>query len=457
MLALTLTLTLTLGLVGAIDAAPPALEAASSPIAPVTVPVFVGGEVAGAVAVAAARGLTVLDLSNAWTPRFLAEDPALGEAGRVPFRATYLGLADEQPDVAGAGPRAGGDRYLEQWAVWPSRRVLQARLQDDERHACHAAVVEADSDVVDNGGSGVIAALPVPLSSETRGLSVRRDADIARLRARVLAGKAGDADRERLARLQTLRRGIFALQAHLVCDGLLAEAHVDGGFGPATARALAIWQRREALPVREGVLDDDSRARLARCSIERDWLALLRGLRERVADAVGLLEDGSAGGGPGLVVGELLDPAIVRAPLRSTPAIAGAADVIAATTEAAVRALGLQDKTTAGAVLAGLPDGRVALALPPPPPWHGPHMDLVVTLERGDVDDRGILARGAARRPMLTISTRHQGAVITLARLPTTIGGEQREKLPDNRIIVKKKASPTGAFVWRSLWSQPAW
>ena len=58
---------------------------------------------------------------------------------------------------------------------------------------------------------------------------------------------------------------------------------------------------------------------------------------------------------------------------------------------------------------------------------------------------------------MTTISTTHNGATITLARLPTTVGGIQREKLPGGTIVMKKKASPTGDFVWRRLWAQPAW
>lgn len=438
-------------LMAAADVPPTAAPADAVPV----VTSGVGGSVVDSVARAdvVARGLTLLDLSDDWTPRFLVEDPALGDAGLVPFRATYLGLAREDFDVAGAGRRAKVDRYLETWGIWPTIGVLQARLQDSERHACHAAVREADDD--DTGE--VLAALPVPLAAEGAGVQARRERDIVLLRTRVLDGRATDAERQRLTSLVALQRGILSLQALLVCDGLLEEQHIDGGFGPATARALGVFQRREALPVREGVVDEDTRARLRRTSVERDWLAVLRGLRERVVDAVGLLEDGSAGSGPGLVCGEFLDASIVRAPLRQTASIAGAGDVIASATDAAARALGLADPTTAAAALARLPRGVVAVALPPPPPWHAPHMELQVTLERGDVDDRGILVSGAARRPMLTIATVHQGATITLARLPTTIGGVQREKLPGGQIVTKKKSSPTGRFVWRHVWSQPSW
>lgn len=396
----------------------------------------------------AARGLVAVDLGDDWTPRYLREDPALGDVGVVPFAATYRGLAAGDLEVEGVGPRAKADRFLELWGVYPNRSVLLARLQDRERHACHDAVADADD-------SDVFASDLLPLTPESMEAGRRRSSDIVRLVQRRLEGKG--IDEARLRRLEGIRRTVLALQGHLACDGFLDEGSVDGVFGAATARALGLLQRREALPVREGHLDEETAARLRLTSLERDWLALVRALRERVVDARGLIEDGSALGTPGTVLGHHLDSVLVTAALRDAPAGFGAGDVIASTTEAAVVALGLADPTTAATVLSSLPSGRVALALPPAPPWHGPQMALTVTLERGDVDDHGLLKPGTSRRPMTTISTVHEGATITLARLPTTVGGIQREKLASGAIVFKKKASPTGDFVWRRLWAQPAW
>lgn len=424
-------------------------------IPPAQLPVVQAGVVVGDVAEDEldARGLVAVDLGDDWVPRFLREDPALGDVGIVPFAATYRALAAGDLEVEGVGPRAKVDRFLELWAVYPNLTVLQRRLAEGERHACHDAVDAADDAAVDGGEVFAAALLPLPPESIEAGR--RRDADIARLRQRRLDGKA--IDETRLRRLEATRRAVLALQGHLVCDGFLDDGAVDGVFGAATARALGLLQRREALPVREGHLDEETAARLRLTSLERDWLALLRVLRERVVDARGLIEDGSALGTPGTVLGHHLDSALVTAALREAPAGFGAGDVIASTTEAAAVALGLSDPATAATALSSLPAGRVAVALPPAPPWHGPHMALTVTLERGDVDDHGLLRPGASRRPMTTISTVHEGATITLARLPTTVGGVQREKLGSGAIVMKKKASPTGSFVWRRLWAQPAW
>jgi len=419
------------------------------------IPVVQGGVVVGDVGTdeLAGRGLVAVDLGDGWVPRFLAEDDGLGDAGDVPYAAVYRALAAGDLEVEGAGPRAKVDRFLELWGVYPNLTVLGARLRDRERHACHDAVDDADDD--DGDADGVYPASLLPLLPESTEAGRRRDGEIARLRARREEGRAIDA--ARLRQLEATRRTILALQGHLACDGFLGDDAVDGVFGAATARAFGLWQRREALPVREGHLDVESAARLQLTSLQRDWLALLRVVRERVVDARGLIEDGSALGSPGTVLGHHLDSALITVPLRETPADFGAGDVIASTTEAAVVALGLADPATAGAMLASLPTGRVAIALPPAPPWHGPHMALRVTLERGDVDDHGMLRPGASRRPMTTISTEHAGATITLARLPTTVGGIQREKLPGGTIVMKKKESPTGDFVWRRLWAQPAW
>ena len=112
-------------------------------------------------------------------------------------------------------------------------------------------------------------------------------------------------------------------------------------------------------------------------SRELDFRALLRALRERVVDATGLLEDGSALGVAGEVQGRTLDSAEFRpvplpaskspappaepaaAAAASAPAkITGAPDSISAATQAASQALGW---TSPDAVLAS------TLVAPPAP------------------------------------------------------------------------------------------
>ena len=90
---------------------------------------------------AAREGLTVLDLGDDWAPRLFAEDPSLGEAGRQPYRATFVALADE--DDSALPRRQRGERFLELFGIPPTFRVLRARVGDAERHACHEAIDDA--------------------------------------------------------------------------------------------------------------------------------------------------------------------------------------------------------------------------------------------------------------------------------------------------------------------------
>ena len=76
-------------------------------------------------------------------------------------------------------------------------------------------------------------------------------------------------------------------------------------------------------------------------SRELDFRLALRILRERVVDATGLVEDGTAGAGPQPILGRWLDPAAMRGARGNERPLANAApDLIGAATEAAARQLG---------------------------------------------------------------------------------------------------------------------
>ncbi len=380
----------------------------------------IGGARLGAVCLddAVAAGFVIVDLRDDWVPLVLAD---------TPYAATWIGLADERFDVVGSGPRAAEDRYLEPWGIVPNLSVLLRRLDDRERHHCDA--------LVDNDA---LRALTQPL---------------------------------RLSRAPPARRGsneaVNALHGHLVCEGLLDAAAADGVFGPATTRALTVWQRKEALYGEPGVLDDESRQHLLVSSRGRDLRAVLRVLRERVADAAGLIEDGSARGEQGTVLGLLLDAPSMR-PQRRAPAMRGAPDVIAASTDTVARALGFREgdrfddgvdgvgTNVAALVRNALRLGLVAVSLPAPA-WHAPHMaSLVAAIDVGTVTSSGIGVRGG-ERPVFRLSTEVDGVPIPLVLWPTTIGGNQRVQLDSGDIVRRNKASPAGMFVWRWLLAAPVW
>lgn len=80
----------------------------------------------------AVRREVVVNLSDDWVPRMLTDDPTRGELGRNPYRAEFVRLATQPADSE--------ERFLELYGIQPSAAVAGARLTDDARHLCHAAV-----------------------------------------------------------------------------------------------------------------------------------------------------------------------------------------------------------------------------------------------------------------------------------------------------------------------------
>lgn len=197
------------------------------------VPVFQDGARHGETCAATAgqTGLTLLDLSPDWSPAVLAPGP---DGDAPAYRAVYLALAQGRFADAGTdGALAAVDRGLEVFGFMPTLALVAARLADDTRHACHAAIDDA------------------PLAALTRDPREQRTADAtAQVRAAVQLraslehdqAKRGLPDLDALAavdtyharrieRLRTAERyvsGVRTAQAHLACDGLLAAADVDG-------------------------------------------------------------------------------------------------------------------------------------------------------------------------------------------------------------------------------------
>lgn len=386
------------------------------------------------------EGMTVLDLGDGWVPYPFAG--AALEVGVSPpgYRDTLVTLA------------TGGDLDLELYGVTAAPQVVLTAMSDELRHRCHDAVDDV-----------ALAAVQLPLRHEDRSRVRARREDDARLAARLAATlrRHGLTDPAEVARLgpgparlvaqveraRTRAAAIAAIQAHLVCDGLLARR--SGDFDAATTEALASFQRRNWI-VGRGELDGDTRESLLAGSRELDFRRVLRLLRQRVADAAGLIEDGSARGAWGTVLGRQLDPESLRhrgaAPLPAD----GAEDLIAPATEAAARALGWTDFALARDGLRGLLGGENRLlAVPSPsvPAYHERMLDLRATIDRP----------APGERPMLTLYARDGDRDIALVRWPTTVGGWKAEKLPSGGIVRKYKHSDVGPRVWRDLVAAPVW
>ncbi len=529
-------------------------------------------------AVLTAQGLTIVDISDDWTPALFrpgplyvaepvaepAADPTAEPTGTamteqsaqrdtetatmlaapaahrvesppaalapkrpvdVPaYRDTYRALANERFDNAGAdSAMAAHDHYLELYGVFPAPSVIHARMSEDERHSCHRGIDNAALQAM----SGVMWEEKAAAGHERKRtahrlrLQLTRDAERRGLRAAdaLQTGadhrdvhrddnrddnrddrRADSHDNEpasaasapnstagpdhhntldildqlaavgpyyqrqvaRLRRLEAVVDAITAAETHLACEGLLAERHLDGVFDWRTGEALGLYQRRHFVVAR-GQLDPATRAALVTDSRDLDVRAALRMLRERVIDATGIIEDGSAVNQQRAVLGHLLDPDFMHAVPGHDPLPGGSPDLAAEATEAAARALGWRDFDSIRAWLGDAIDEggfgpRVALALPAAPDYHQDHMELRVEIDRGDVwYDRTPVRRRVERRPALTVYALVEGREIPLLRWPTTIGGWQKEQLSSGAIVNRFKDSDVGPRLWRQLYAAPAW
>lgn len=427
----------------------------------------------------AAQGLTRIDLSDAWLPTIFRP----GTDAEQPYRAVYRQLAAGEIDGDLVEGRAETDRYFEPYGIPPTLSQVRLRLLDAKRHACHEKV----DDVALAGIERLISAYePIP----TQSARVKAAPGLERQFARELARRAKAADPKakppKPAAADFLKLGeekawawrvdrwqrvaaVRATQAHLVCDRLMKKNSRPGLYDFRTWAPLQAFQRKHMLGSRSHV-DAETRDLLVRDSLESDFHALLRALRERVQAASGIIEDGSALGAWGTVFGRQLATEEYRPRLHGVPLANGAGDFLSPATEAVARALGWTSPADAVARLADGTDQAdlrglvVAVQLPPPPPWHGPFMDLRAEVDRGDVwydypidADGKERAQPVSRRPSLTLYARHGEREIALVRWPTTIGSWKPEKGEDGETVYKYKNSDVGPRMWRSLVAAPSW
>ncbi len=486
-------------------------------------------------------GLTVVDLSDDWLPYVFSETPEKPQ----PLRPYLVDLANGRFRSGKNYARPREDRFFEAFGVFPSLTLVRRRLADKKRHACHARVKDA-----------VLEELPPKnvIPPEEPEKVPNPDPATVGETPMILTGRT--ISRRPLTAVE--KRAVIAMQAHLRCEDLLSGKASPGRMDRRTAEALKVYQRLQMV-ADSARIDPDTRTVLQGDSREQDFRMLLRALRERVVDATGLLEDGSALGVQGEVQGRVLDspefqplaaqnnqqpqnpqtgsePPAMRADGQSPssrdakpqnpqtgseppgpgsppagaarpgpssaaataipPAgapippgatkITAAPDLISAATQAASQALGW---TSPDAVLASTlvapaatPGSRkpalkarkgllplptaVAIRLPPPPPYHGPKMDLRAEIDRGEVvlarpkldkDGHKMWKPPVADRPTLTLYARAGDHDVALCRWPTTIGGWKTFEKSDGTMALKYKESVTGDALWPEVLATPTW
>lgn len=448
-----------------------AAAAAAAPTCADPIPVHSGGQASGTVCAdqLAARGLTAVDLGDAWVPYALAG--AATDAGHEgpSYRDTFVDLAAEK---FAPGSITEEDGALEFFGVPPNLHVVLRRMDDEQRHRCHDAVADE------------------PLAAVTRTLRWQHRDELAAERKRIARDRglvAAALRKRKLASNEALAAvspayaklvasvaaadqraaALTAVQAHLACEGLLPAKNVARGqFDRATQQALRAYQLRHWI-VGSGELDPETAGNLREDSRELDFRLALRVLRQRVADAGGIIEDGSARAEWGTVLGRHLDGPALRYQGAYTKLANGAPDRVSAATEAAALALGWKDYASTRQALREQPKAehaRVAIKLPPPPKYHHKGVQLRAEIDRGEVSydvpsQRGASRAGpkAERRPVIIVYAKDGDQETALVRWPTTIGGWQDEKLANGAVVRRYKPSDTGPRLWRDLVVAPVW
>jgi hypothetical protein len=482
--------------------APAAETEPAAPAPPVELAVVEGGRITGQTTADNARrdGLTAVDLSDDWLPYVFSEEPGKPE----PLRPFLIDLANGRFRSGSQYARPREDRYFEAFGIFPSLNMMRKRLADRRRHVCHDRV--KDKVLEEMAPKSQILpeepekpANPNPSAPGDPAKPASADPAAAATPAAPVVDKP---PRKPLS--PTEKRAVIAMQAHLRCEDLLPAKAKSGRMDPRTVAGLQIYQRLHML-ADNGRIDLETRTILLTDSRELDFRALLRTLRERVVDATGLLEDGSALGVAGEVQGRTLDSSEFRPlPLQASKAaaapaepaaaaagppakITGAPDLISAATQAASQALGWTspDAVLASTVVAApappssrrarKPPARkglqplpaaVAIRLPPPPAYHSPKMELRAEIDRGEV----VLARPqldkdghkkwrppVSDRPTLTLFARSGDGEVALCRWPTTIGGWKTIQKSDGTMALKYKESITGDALWSEVLAGPTW
>jgi hypothetical protein len=453
---------------------------------------------------ARATGLLDVDLGDAWAP-FILQDGEGDAAKPNDYRETFVALANDKLAADGQSSSAGDDNFLEVFGIPPTLSVLAARVEADVAPAREACVDAVDREGLEQftGDVGFLDrdrskrdyeqalhdAEWIEKESAARAAvaatSIAPDSVLAQLRADPKA--RGRVDRYLRGRSRV--RAVRAAQARLVCEGLLSpkSRYTPGSYDLPTHEALAAWERKHDI-FGWGLLGGETLGMLLGPTRSLLLNDLRRVLAERVADAAGIVEDGS----------------INQARKKNPPTWRDAAgavhpvpDLIDDHVNALLSAVGVQTPEQAIAFLrahsAGLSGLHVAFKPPPLPAYYfngnpqgvpvGPpatssggqsppaltrvtatNMDLTAEIDRGDVwydlpfDGRGKpVVQRRDHYPHLTLFVRWQGQKIPLCWWRTTIGSWRSEMHEDGHEYFKYKNSDVGPRVWKEIVAAPVW
>ncbi len=459
---------------------------------------------------ARAAGLLIVDLSDEWAP-FIFSDGEADAAKPNGYRATFIALANDRasPDEVFLESPAGiaavrdtvppeqrshkakvlsadetralervrramkaqrAPNHLEVYGIPPTLSVLWKRIEDDTARDCY--------DSWDKDG---VRAFSGEVSYQSRD-QVRKEhtealndaawiADkLAALRPDAASADAGtiatlEADPKLKARVERYRRGqarlrvVRAVQARLSCEGLLsAKPKVTPGlYELSSHEALAEFEKKNDI-FGWGIIAGDTQEALLRAPAELHLDTFRRIAAERLADAAGILEDGSMSKGK--------KPASYR---DASGAERPVPNLIGDHVDALLKAMHIESPDDLVQVLRAVGRDRFAnlrIAIPPLPlpEYYAPVMDLVAEIDRGDIwydlpfdKDGKPLTQRREKYPSLTVSVNWRRQKIPLVRWRTTIGSWRSELHSDGQVYLKYKNSDVGPRIWKHVVAAPVW
>jgi hypothetical protein len=379
--------------------------------------------------------------------------------------------------------------YLEAYGIPPTLSVLLARMEEDRTKACYGQVDlqglaafdgtitfqsreqakreygEALSDAAwiekllagdKFGADATTGKVQLAPPDEKTGSPDGREA---------LLTSIAKEDRKQAKRIERYRKGqarlraIRGVQARLVCEELLLPRvkYVHGLFDLATNQALAAWERKNDI-FGWGFLGGETLAALQRPPMDLHFDTFRRVVMERMADSVGILEDGSTSGGP--------NPATYKQADGTEHAVPNLIENYA---DALLAALAIHNVDDAATFLRrigreGLASLHLAFRAPPMPPYYGKTMNLSIEIDRGDVwydfpfdGDGKPIAQPRVNFPSLTVFVDWQKQKIPLVRWRTTIGSWRSETQKDGKVYYKYKNSDVGPRIWQEIVASPVW
>jgi hypothetical protein len=408
---------------------------------------------------ARARGLTLVELGDAWAPALF--DDGAGAGGAVMpnrYRSVFTGLAGDKTDGDGQPLDPTDKNYLDLYGIPPTLGVLRARFLADAVRTCDPTFDTTKLLAVDEittwGATTEQKELSKHHARELRLEAARAKAGAESFEALAAAEPRWAKDVKAYRRREAERAAFAEVEKRLACEGTLDPAkHKAGTYDTPMRKAMFDFQQENAI-MDQADLKRSSLEMLARPLLVNDFASLRRVLTERAVHAGRILEDGTS-----------------KATYAGTDgARHPVPDLASAATDAVLARLDLQTPEDALAFFRRHPlrDFRaplqVAVRFPPLPEYHAAQMDLSAEIDRGDVwydypyDDKGVRQPQPRQNfPTFTLFVKWRGERVPLVRWRTTVGGWRSELASDGQEYLRWKGSDVGKRVWRHIVVTPVW